>query len=152
MHRIIQYSSKTSSTQKTETKERRQKNLNMEQPQLFAIRGICRIQIWNVFQVTTPLYTTLNIEGKNDFIESKFLATKNKKDMKPQKKNKTSKHASDDSFFFKNRFYKMTETQERREKYSNKKISTTGKCLRTQSYVLFSFGKCFRLQPSFKSH
>ena len=55
MHRIIQYSSKTSSTQKTETKERREKNLNMEQPQLFAIRGICRIQIWNVFKVTTPL-------------------------------------------------------------------------------------------------
>ena len=86
MHRIIQYSSETSSTQKTETNERREKNFNMEQPQLFAIRGICRIQIWNVFQVTTPLYTTLNIEGKNDFIESKFLATKNKKDMKPQKK------------------------------------------------------------------
>ena len=72
MHRIIQYSSETSSTQKTETNERREKNFNMEQPQLFAIRGICRIQIWNVFQVTTPLYTTLNIEGKNDFIESKI--------------------------------------------------------------------------------
>ena len=72
MHRIIQYSSETSSTQKTETNERREKNFNMEQPQLFAIRSICRIQIWNVFQVTTPLYTTLNVEGKNDFIESKI--------------------------------------------------------------------------------
>ena len=40
--------------------------------------------------------------------------------MKPQKKNKTSKHASDDSFFFKIMFYKLTETQERREKDSNK--------------------------------
>ena len=39
------------------------------------------------------------------------------------KKHKKSKHASDDSKFFKIRFYKKTETQERREKKGNRKFS-----------------------------